>query len=534
MRVNRTILLSVASLVVLWAGWTAEVSAQPDLPNRPPPLPPSPVLTPSTPPKITRAAAIEEPAAEPAGAPEVVHTAEAPTGKQEPAVSLEWIGPATLRLGQPVNFVLSVKNTSSATVHGVVVRNRVPAGVIVKAAEPRAGGEGQILAWELGTLQAGQERRIQLQLVPEKKGDLDCQASVTFTGSTVARLKVREPKLVLKTTTVEKVMVGDPATLTLMISNPGDGVAEGVKVKTTLPDGLEHARGKVVEFELGSLAPNETRTVQLVCASKAGGAQKCETLALADGDLTATDEATVEVMLPKLDLVVTGPKLRYLDRQATYNIQVTNAGSAPVQNVTLSDLLPVGFKFLSATVGGRLDPATKSVSWFVGDLTPGQSREVSLTVLAVQPGEQKHKVTANAARGLKSESEAVTRVEGLSALLMELVDLDDPVEVGADTSYEIRVTNTGSKTETNLQLVCTVPDKMEFRGAKAPGGVKYKVQGKEVIFDVLPKLAPRADVVFKVLVRGAAPGDLRFRAWITADGLSDPVLKEESTKVYGE
>ena len=33
---------------------------------------------------------------------------------------------------------------------------------------------------------------------------------------------------------------------------------------------------------------------------------------------------------------------------------------------------------------------------------------------------------------------------------------------------------------------------------------------------------------------GVAPGDLRFRARITADGLTEPVLKEESTKVYGD
>jgi hypothetical protein len=75
---------------------------------------------------------------------------------------------------------------------------------------------------------------------------------------------------------------------------------------------------------------------------------------------------------------------------------------------------------------------------------------------------------------------------------------------------------------------------MEFREAKAAGGVKHQVQGREVVFEPLPKLAPRADVVFRVMVRGVAPGDLRFRARITADGLSDPVLKEESTKVYGE
>jgi Domain of unknown function DUF11 len=139
-----------------------------------------------------------------------------------------------------------------------------------------------------------------------------------------------------------------------------------------------------------------------------------------------------------------------------------------------------------------------------------------------------------AARGLRNDAEIITRVEGLSALLMELVDLDDPVEVGADTAYEIRVTNTGSKTETNLQLICTVPDKMDFRGAAGAANSKFHVQGKDVIFEPLPKLAPRADAIYRVNVRGVAPGDLRFRARITADGLTEPVLKEESTKVYGD
>ena len=532
---NRTILQGVACLVVVLAH-APIVLAQPELPGRPTPQPPAPVLTPPPapmPPRVIRLVADEDqlPAVPQENAPAA---ADAPMSKQEPAVSLEWSSPAMLRLGQPAQCMLTVRNTSGSAVHGVVVRQRVPAGVVVKAAEPRAGGEGPIMVWELGTLQPGQERRIQLQLVPEKKGDLDCQATVTFTGAATARLKVREPKLTLKAAAVEKVMIGDSATLTLTISNSGDGVAEAVKVKATLPEGLEHARGKVIDFELGNLAANETRTVQLVCATRSGGEQKFEAVATAEGELTSADSATVEVMLPRLDIVASGPKLRYLDRQATYVIQVVNAGSAPVQNVTVNDVLPAGFKFVSATMGGKHDQPTRSVSWFIGDLTPGQSREVSVTALAVQPGEHRHKVTASAARGLKAETEAVTRVDGLSALLMELVDLDDPVEIGSDTSYEIRITNTGSKTETNLQLVCTIPDKMEFLGVRAPAGVKHKVQGKEIVFEPLPKLAPRADVVFKVQVRGTAPGDLRFRARITSDGLSDPVLKEESTKVYGE
>jgi len=47
---------------------------------------------------------------------------------------------------------------------------------------------------------------------------------------------------------------------------------------------------------------------------------------------------------------------------------------------------------------------------------------------------------ANASRGMKAEHELKTAVEGLSAILMELVDTEDPVEVGSDTTYEIKVT----------------------------------------------------------------------------------------------
>ena len=137
-----------------------------------------------------------------------------------------------------------------------------------------------------------------------------------------------------------------------------------------------------------------------------------------------------------------------------------------------------------------------------------------------------------AARGLRSDAEIATRVEGLSALLMELVDLDDPVEVGADTAYEIRVTNTGSKTETNLQLICTVPDRMEFRGAAGAANCKFRLEGKDVIFEPLPKLATRADVVYRVKVRGTQPGDYRFKAQLTCDQLTTPVNKEESSRVY--
>jgi uncharacterized repeat protein (TIGR01451 family) len=457
-----------------------------------------------------------------------------PSGRQESAVSLEWVGPVTMKLGQTATYQLIVKNTGAAPVQGVVVKSRIPGRARIVGTKPKAATEVNSLSWDLGTLQPHQEQRLDMQILAESRGDLACQAYVTFTGAAMTRVLVREPKLVVKTTAGERALVGDVVTITVTVSNVGDCSAEQVRIRAMLPEGLEHSKGRSVEFDIGNLAPNDPKSVQLVCVAKGAGRQVCEATATADGNLRCQDVANIDIVAPRIDLTAMGPKLRYLDRKAVYNFRVTNPGSAPASNVMVSDLLPDGFKFVRASDGGRHDFATHTVSWFIGDLGPGQTREVSMEAVATNTGDQKHKATVSAARGLRGEVDIATRVEGLSALLMELVDLDDPVEVGADTAYEVRVTNTGSKTETNLQLVCIIPDKMEFRSAHGAGDCKYHLRGKELVFEPLPQLLPRTDAIYRINVRGIAPGDLRFRARITADGLTDPVLKEESTKVYGD
>jgi uncharacterized repeat protein (TIGR01451 family) len=510
---------AVSGVVQIGGSVEVQIGAEPDQPVQP-------VAPVSHPAEAVAPAQVE--------VPESASNSETPTGHREPAVSLEWVGPTTARLNQPTPYQIIAKNISTSALSNVCVHYHIPAGVKVAASEPSAQREGDLLTWQLGTLMPLQDKRIELQVLPEAKGAMSCRASVTFTGSSTIKVQVCEPKLQIKTAAPEQVLVGDIAAVAVTVSNPGDGTADHVKVRALLPDGLEHTRGKKFELDLGCLAPGEIRTVQLVCLAKNTGPQQVDCFVSADDGLSAQDVAKVEVVLARLELVVTGPKLRYLDRHASYVLKVTNPGSASANNVSIVHHLPEGFKFDKASHGGRHDFVSRSVSWFIGDLAPGDSREVTLDVFATSIGDYQHKAVATAARGLKTEGEIMTRVEGLSALLMELVDTDDPVEVGSETSYEIRVTNTGTKMETNLELVCTVPEKMEFRGAKCAAGCRYRVEGREVIFEALPRLAPRADVTYRVVVRGIAPGDMRFRARIKADGLSEPVLREESTKVYGD
>jgi uncharacterized repeat protein (TIGR01451 family) len=190
-----------------------------------------------------------------------------PTGRQEPAVSIEWVGPPTAKVGQAAEFTLVVRNACNIPVQQVLVRVRVPAGMTAAATEPKALSENNVLVWDLGTLLSKQEKNLQMKLVADAKGDVMPQAWVTFTGSSVMQVKVREPKLVLKASAPEKVMVGDAAAFTLTVSNPGDGAADQVKIHAVLSEGLEHARGNKVDFEIGNLAAGETRSVQPVSMS---------------------------------------------------------------------------------------------------------------------------------------------------------------------------------------------------------------------------------------------------------------------------
>src|SRR5262249_56003172 len=136
-----------------------------------------------------------------------------------------------------------------------------------------------------------------------------------------------------------------------------------------------------------------------------------------EGGLKAQDSGVVNVIQPHIDLAISGPGLRYLERKALYTLKVANTGDAPATNVTVGDVVPAGFKVLAASDGGRHDFSTRTVSWFLGEVGPGQTREVKLEVQAVNARDHKHKATAVGARGLPAESDLMTHVERLPALM---------------------------------------------------------------------------------------------------------------------
>jgi uncharacterized repeat protein (TIGR01451 family) len=451
-------------------------------------------------------------------------------GQSHAAVTLEWQGPTQAQAGRPAAYTLCVRNASVQPVQQVLVRVQTAPGIRATETQPAANAEGDVLWWDLGTLAPRQQKDLQIHVVPDAKGDMTCHAWVTFTGAAALRLKVSEPRVALKITPPEKAAVGETVTFQFVVSNPGDAPAEQVRLHADLSEGLEHPAGKHIDFDVGNLPPREARAVRLVCAAKAGGEQKCEATVEGKGDLRAHDRAGVAVATPRLDLEVSGPKLRYLDRKAVYAFKVSNPGDGAASGVTLTEIIPAGFKFHSASDGGCPDPATGTVCWALGEVPAGQSKEVRLEVVAVEPGEYQHQVTAHAARGLRASNGILTRVEGVSTLVLEVKESDNPVEVGAETTFEVRITNNGSKTENDIKLVAVVPDQMQFKSATGP--TRFQQQGKEIVFEPLPRLEAKGDSVFRVTATATSPGDARFKAQLTSASVSEPVVEMQSIRVY--
>ena len=100
-----------------------------------------------------------------------------------------------------------------------------------------------------------------------------------------------------------------------------------------------------------------------------------------DGFSTGTGTATIDWnLVPAPDLVASksGPAQVTAGQSYNYTIGVTNSGTAQADNVSLTDTLPAGVTFVSASPGCSEMGGT--VTCAVGSLAPGASAQYTITV----------------------------------------------------------------------------------------------------------------------------------------------------------
>ncbi|MFQ5731697.1 MAG: hypothetical protein ACE5KM_07065 [Planctomycetaceae bacterium] len=450
-------------------------------------------------------------------------------GAQDASLTVDWVTPESIVVRQQEKFDLVLRNRGRIAIKRISITNVLPKGFRFIRAEPAPTKMGPKPSWFVKKLEPQQEARISLYLIPSAVGDAESHARVDFHLSSTATFKVVEPKLQIVAEGPKTALVGNQAVFNTTITNPGSGKATRVRMKAFLPKGLEAtAKGSV--YDLGILNAGESRSVRVLAKVTEMGDHRVTFVAIADGNLRDTAAKEVTGISPRLEVAVSGPRFRYLARPANYKVRVKNTGNAPAKNVMLNCRVPRAFAYLSGGTTGRFDASSKTINWFVGTLEVGKSVTAEFKLKAVNRGNFPILAQATSDRGLVAKDKHTTRVEGIAAILLEVVDVDDPVEVGAETYYEILVTNQGTEFAKNIRISAVVPDGIKLLSSTGPS--RSVIKGRTIKFLALPKLAPRADAIYRIKVRTEKAGDLRIEARATSDSLRAPVTELESTKVY--
>jgi virginiamycin B lyase len=207
-------------------------------------------------------------------------------------------------------------------------------------------------------------------------------------GEVVLQAAPTAPDLALTGNAPGSLTLGNDVTYTLTVTNNGTASATGVTLSDTLPagatfvsatDGVTPVNG-VLTFSVGNLNAGASASFTIVDSPTAAGTLTDQASVSgsqgdptpADNSVTLTTSVTPNVTLtPDLALSGDAPSSVTLGSNVTDTLTVTNNGTAGATGVILTDTLPAGVTFDSATDG--VTPVAGVLTFNIGNLAAGAS-----------------------------------------------------------------------------------------------------------------------------------------------------------------
>jgi len=493
----------------------------------------------ATPPPTTRT--VSEPAprrtvgwpTHPSGGSMAWTTMAFPTGNAATsAVGLEKGTPREVRLGQSFDYELIVTNLTDVILTEVAVMEDFQDTFRYESSDPsgREGAGGRV-TWTLGDMAPRESRTIRVRGVALAEGLIGNCATVSYNSLLCATIPVVQPQLQITKAGPAEVLKCDVIEYRFVVSNPGSGSVSGVQISDPLPAGLTTVDGGAsnITIDVGTLGPGESKPfTRRVRASRVGNFTN-NAEATGEGNLRASSNpVSTLVRAPELDIQKTGPDRVFVGRQIEYAVTVMNTGDGDALATIVEDTIPAGCEFVSASNNGRF--AGGKVMWDLGTLAAGASRSMTVTVSPTAKGRYLNEAMANADCADAVTAEVTTEVLGIPAILLEVIDIEDPDQVGTNEVYEITVTNQGSAVGTGIQITAMVEAEQRFESATGP--TNGTISGQTMTFEPLPSLAPKDKATWRVTVRNLAAGDVRFAVRMISDQLTRPVEETEATNIY--
>lgn len=276
---------------------------------------------------------------------------------QEPKLAMSLEGPREVSYGKREVFTLHLTNSGTGDAENVAI-----------ALMPINAGESQPATHRIGTIPAGEERAIEIELTARQTGELSVQVEARADGDIHTELA---EKIVIRRASVNVEIVGPSvqfvnsmATYRIRVTNPGNTAARNVRLTAVLPPGAKYVSGidnaKVeggaakVHWTTEAIRAGGEQTFTLKCSMAAAGQSRMEVVALADDDINATASTVTRVdAIADIAMEVRDPSGPVaVGDEAGYELRVFNRGTKAAENVEVLVFFSSGFEPL-AVEGGQ-------------------------------------------------------------------------------------------------------------------------------------------------------------------------------------
>jgi uncharacterized repeat protein (TIGR01451 family) len=336
--------------------------------------------------------------------------------------------PTVVLAGQVVTYVMTVTNTGPSTATNVVITdvlqgNAISLTVVATSSVDSVVTDTTGVTFTVNTLSAGGSAVMTYTVVASATGlitntatagaaELDSNPA-NNTASTTVTVTTGTDVRVVKTTPITQALAGQPAFYSVVVLNLGPLPATNVVITDVIQGGATF--GGVVATSGGATLSSSTSTavtftvsalpvgglavvVYSIIAPPTGTITNTVTVAATEFDpQPANNTATVTTpVVPVANLSISkAPSFPTAiastitpSAQLTYTILVTNNGPSPAANVVVTDVLPAGLTFVSATGSGwSCSNSGQTVTCTVSSLSMGAAPAIQIVASApVTPG----------------------------------------------------------------------------------------------------------------------------------------------------
>lgn len=428
------------------------------------------------------------------------------TSKPDLLLSKRLNGVAQAIPGQTLSWDITVENRGSDTASNVVITDTLPANTTWVDTGSGSHSMG-VISWGPFVLGPNTSTTVQAKAtvasVLANGTLLDNSVQVTGVDSVASPLPTLTANQVTPVVSspilqididVDKPIIsaGDGALYTIVIRNVGNDIAHDVEVAANLPLGaspqaIDHGGsftpdGAFASWQIGSLPPAGSITLQFSASIPIGTLNGQTELVVAgiEGSNAgfASDVAlSLVASSPGLSLDKTGPNSVEAGELITWTLPYSNFGNTAATNLTLTDTLPPGTTFESASDGGsETAPGSGVVEWNLGSLPALAGGSVTLQVRAdagIANGTVINNTATLAASNAPPAIASASVVErSHTELEVDITATADPIPAGDTETFTVNWGNIGNQDTTNAVITASIPPDSDLEGTPSNGGTR--------------------------------------------------------------